>query len=126
MIRRPPRSTLFPYTTLFRSPRPPWALARRRDLVSKARRSIGRGRAPVLWRAGQDRQLPGRRLDGVARRATGVADHDGAVSPRRLGRGCGPARPRRDPPHAALSTQVADRLEPCPTGAGVWPADRRG
>src|SRR2546427_2386983 len=25
MIRRPPRSTLFPYTTLFRScPRPPW------------------------------------------------------------------------------------------------------
>src|SRR5215216_3541767 len=28
MIRRPPRSTLFPYTTLFRSPpapRPPWA-----------------------------------------------------------------------------------------------------
>src|SRR5256885_7283663 len=27
MIRRPPRSTLFPYTTLFRSPRP----ERRRD-----------------------------------------------------------------------------------------------
>src|SRR4029450_9018686 len=24
MIRRPPRSTLFPYTTLFRSPRPAW------------------------------------------------------------------------------------------------------
>src|SRR5258705_1064541 len=24
MIRRPPRSTLFPYTTLFRSPFPPW------------------------------------------------------------------------------------------------------
>src|SRR2546422_9772071 len=36
MIRRPPRSTLFPYTTLFRSPAPPetivkvadWAAAR--------------------------------------------------------------------------------------------------
>src|SRR5256885_9628016 len=27
MIRRPPRSTLFPYTTLFRSPRPYVALA---------------------------------------------------------------------------------------------------
>src|SRR3712207_7556160 len=27
MIRRPPRSTLFPYTTLFRSPVPPSALA---------------------------------------------------------------------------------------------------
>src|SRR5256885_13012151 len=24
MIRRPPRSTLFPYTTLFRSPEPAW------------------------------------------------------------------------------------------------------
>src|SRR5947208_7683647 len=27
MIRRPPRSTLFPYTTLFRSTARPWALA---------------------------------------------------------------------------------------------------
>src|SRR2546429_8804440 len=26
MIRRPPRSTLFPYTTLFRSVRGPWAM----------------------------------------------------------------------------------------------------
>src|SRR5215510_16147208 len=31
MIRRPPRSTLFPYTTLFRSgPRPQWPDRRRR------------------------------------------------------------------------------------------------
>src|SRR5258707_4055770 len=28
MIRRPPRSTLFPYTTLFRSALYPWAFAR--------------------------------------------------------------------------------------------------
>src|SRR6266704_6333636 len=28
MIRRPPRSTLFPYTTLFRPPDPPWASRR--------------------------------------------------------------------------------------------------
>src|SRR5258706_10474006 len=27
MIRRPPRSTLFPYTTLFRSPAPAWPCA---------------------------------------------------------------------------------------------------
>src|SRR2546427_6145292 len=27
MIRRPPRSTLFPYTTLFRSPGPNWSFA---------------------------------------------------------------------------------------------------
>src|SRR5256885_10845859 len=38
MIRRPPRSTLFPYTTLFRSRRlPPQALDQRR---------IARGRSP--------------------------------------------------------------------------------
>src|SRR6266496_5826976 len=39
MIRRPPRSTLFPYTTLFRSPR----------AAPSGRRtgSAGRGRAPV-------------------------------------------------------------------------------
>src|SRR5207302_7009710 len=30
MIRRPPRSTLFPYTTLFRSPSPPPAQRQRR------------------------------------------------------------------------------------------------
>src|SRR2546425_7895559 len=30
MIRRPPRSTLFPYTTLFRSPQGPGAIGSRR------------------------------------------------------------------------------------------------
>src|SRR5258708_37501774 len=39
MIRRPPRSTLFPYTTLFRS-------------LSGAARRIGILRAPLLWRLG--------------------------------------------------------------------------
>src|SRR3712207_6868750 len=36
MIRRPPRSTLFPYTTLFRS-----VYARRRDLLVSRLRSAG-------------------------------------------------------------------------------------
>src|SRR2546421_5718398 len=35
MIRRPPRSTLFPYTTLFRSPHPRWAYRHCRQ-VSRA------------------------------------------------------------------------------------------
>src|SRR5476649_2980896 len=35
MIRRPPRSTLFPYTTLFRSPRHRPALTRRGSIKSK-------------------------------------------------------------------------------------------
>src|SRR5439155_18942462 len=33
MIRRPPRSTLFPYTTLFRSIRLPWRFRARRRSV---------------------------------------------------------------------------------------------
>src|SRR5256885_6811985 len=33
MIRRPPRSTLFPYTTLFRSPKPDPDLAEQRRVV---------------------------------------------------------------------------------------------
>src|SRR3989449_1638387 len=41
MIRRPPRSTLFPYTTLFRSLPPP---PRRRLAVRAARRPVGGAR----------------------------------------------------------------------------------
>src|SRR2546425_12533343 len=57
MIRRPPRSTLFPYTTLFRSlivPRPTCApaarrAAARRNLTApRARRSDPGARPPVL------------------------------------------------------------------------------
>src|SRR5947208_12558225 len=43
MIRRPPRSTLFPYTTLFRSR----ARARRVGARRRRLRSLGRGVAPV-------------------------------------------------------------------------------
>src|SRR6266568_6158235 len=43
MIRRPPRSTLFPYTTLFRSPSP------RR--CSAARSTSGRRAPPRRWRS---------------------------------------------------------------------------
>src|SRR3712207_6892563 len=37
MIRRPPRSTLFPYTTLFRSRRGPWRRRRRRPCARGTR-----------------------------------------------------------------------------------------
>src|SRR6478672_12205512 len=40
MIRRPPRSTLFPYTTLFRSPRGSRAPGRRPDGRSAGRRGV--------------------------------------------------------------------------------------
>src|SRR3712207_9420134 len=39
MIRRPPRSTLFPYTTLFRS-RPRWSYARLTSLVAVVHRLV--------------------------------------------------------------------------------------
>src|SRR5258708_11660396 len=44
MIRRPPRSTLFPYTTLFRSPRPDFLDSRRRSAYGRLRK-VPRDRA---------------------------------------------------------------------------------
>src|SRR5256885_11692428 len=45
MIRRPPRSTLFPYTTLFRSGR-----SRFRVLLPGGLRRAGRATGSLLWR----------------------------------------------------------------------------
>src|SRR5258707_7210252 len=45
MIRRPPRSTLFPYTTLFRSPGPR-ILGRRRSLLLRCNFSISPTKSP--------------------------------------------------------------------------------
>src|SRR3712207_7141710 len=53
MIRRPPRSTLFPYTTLFRSRHPPLQAAGPRA----PRRALPRRRGP---RCGEHRRPPGR------------------------------------------------------------------
>src|SRR3989442_6580333 len=59
MIRRPPRSTLFPYTTLFRSRRPPGLVGAQAGRAARGSRRGGRGgaggaglrgRAPVLGR----------------------------------------------------------------------------
>src|SRR3712207_6913671 len=62
MIRRPPRSTLFPYTTLFRSPRSGRARGGGRRLGAggdrrrAAGRTAGSGRAQPLRAAGRDRK----------------------------------------------------------------------
>src|SRR3712207_8235044 len=49
MIRRPPRSTLFPYTTLFRSA---WAFPMSADILSSPRPEVERARPNgVRWRA---------------------------------------------------------------------------
>src|SRR2546426_766427 len=64
MIRRPPRSTLFPYTTLFRSRRPP--------------HQPGGGRGPSRERDGHVVREPGARRR--VRGATGAASHEGRAS----------------------------------------------
>src|SRR5260221_9943534 len=56
MIRRPPRSTLFPYTTLFRSSGDRlWSPGRNKGEVDRRRRRIVRGAAEWL-REPQDRK----------------------------------------------------------------------
>src|SRR3712207_7540755 len=57
MIRRPPRSTLFPYTTLFRSRRPSRRTARRGG--DRADRVVDRARAPARARAQRRSGLTG-------------------------------------------------------------------
>src|SRR2546430_6261556 len=60
MIRRPPRSTLFPYTTLFRShTEPPWPLpSRRRPPPPRRRRSTS-----SCWRSQSHRDRKSTRLN---------------------------------------------------------------
>src|SRR3712207_8084743 len=72
MIRRPPKSTLFPYTTLFRSPPEPGAAVALRDLDVVDERAV-RGAAGVgepepqpadrrpVVQDGGEQQHPGRR-----------------------------------------------------------------
>src|SRR2546430_12489031 len=57
MIRRPPRSTLFPYTTLFRSPQP------LKLLEGRPERRIAVGRRPVEQEQVQPLEASLRRLD---------------------------------------------------------------
>src|SRR5438067_7864570 len=67
MLRRPPRSTLFPYTTLFRSPRIRRGGARTGRLATHEGRRVARapGRDPAV--------RPGRRSPARIRGDRGVA-----------------------------------------------------
>src|SRR3989454_2723638 len=135
MIRRPPRSTLFPYTTLFRSPRSPHhprrapgprqpgglphgggvgagaSLVRRVGhavrLLRAARRAGGRRRS------GRLRRLPA----GGRRRAWGRAAVR-RVRPALRAGDRAPARPRRPPGHR-LPPRSPGRYTTPRTGAGV-------
>src|SRR5256885_3542016 len=65
MIRRPPRSTLFPYTTLFRSPR--------RSTAARSRRSATKVRRGRLQTERGARVGRGERPRGLSTRAAGAA-----------------------------------------------------
>src|SRR2546430_15778380 len=108
MIRRPPRSTLFPYTTLFRSPRgrrsPKPARERRSNRVPRRHQTA---LGPPAHRGVPERRLP--------RRA--VRDLHRPGGPPGIG-------PRRNPSGAARQpplTQHGDPLGPDELRGGGWP-----
>src|SRR3989454_11205327 len=85
MIGRPPRSTLFPYTTLFRSPKPP--------------------ASSPTWTSATTWRSPRRRTDSAwSRRTRTAGSHEAEGTPgtrrdRRLGRGAVPWADPAAPAH---------------------------
>src|SRR2546422_6148575 len=79
MIRRPPRSTLFPYTTLFRSrarlPRPRRRVARR-----DRRRRLPRPAPPRVAARGTGPTPPRRRTGTTDRKSTRLNSSHGYIS----------------------------------------------
>src|SRR2546422_11344598 len=75
MIRRPPRSTLFPYTTLFRSTFERLVWRRAGGEQQQGEKRAGQGAANVAW------PDDGRRFAGL--RSVAAATDAGAPSPRR-------------------------------------------
>src|SRR5438132_6990312 len=112
MIRRPPRSTLFPYTTLFRSRLPgsaaaaaiPGMRAARWDLLRHEVRGVGRW--PGVLRPAADRDGGGPR---VSRDGATVRRHRGAGDAPPAGRG---NRPRAGPVVGAARTRAGPLRDP--------------
>src|SRR3712207_9220829 len=83
MIRRPPRSTLFPYTTLFRSSRDRPARSRARlsseafhgvDLQAECHSALTSGPHLSVWHANEGCETPGRPIlagPSLSRRRSG-------------------------------------------------------
>src|SRR2546425_12599580 len=87
MIRRPPRSTLFPYTTLFRSA----FVVNLSSLVAKGWgwHLILKPVAPHRWRVAQEANLGGAAVKDLSVAVAGVAARVHAIAQR--GRGTGAA-----------------------------------
>src|SRR2546430_16671441 len=90
MMRQPPRSTLFPYTTLFRSPAAHFlrAVGRRRSLQAVQRHAWapGGGRGARQGRGDPAENDARRGQRGTVRRGGGVCGADWGPA---RGRGCG-------------------------------------
>src|SRR2546429_5658616 len=84
MIRRPPRSTLFPYTTLFRSRSTASRITLTRALVALGAVLVGINVASAIWDARTDRdrtELRARRdLSNLDRKSTRLNSSHGYIS----------------------------------------------
>src|SRR2546422_9724650 len=97
MIRRPPRSTLFPYTTLFRSP--PRTVAQPRAPLGPRDHRYRVDRHVVLLQLAEQPARPAAACEaGARRRGRALVGARWRVLPRREVYG----RSRRGPPHASL------------------------
>src|SRR5690606_37501893 len=113
MLRRPPISTLFPYTTLFRSlPHPPYA-GRRPDYGGRSRhRAAGATRVACglrVRRALRRYQRPEQRLPQAPRRPGGEDALQGRRDVLRPPHGVSPLPPRPAAPAPACACRVATR-----------------
>src|SRR2546422_4675673 len=75
MIRRPPRSTLFPYTTLFRS-----GPARRRRHLRDQPGDLREGNRGGHWELDPHQAEPDRHADGEDRKSTRLNSSHGYIS----------------------------------------------
>src|SRR3989454_12543655 len=118
MIRRPPRSTLFPYTTLFRS------LLREPQLVEQAR-----ARCPPLpggQLQGADRQAVAVRRRRVHPRWDRLQLEPAVLQDRLAGQGLADDRGEGDRRRQGAAPEGARRERPARVGEALrWPLRRR-
>src|SRR2546422_10248299 len=109
MIRRPPRSTLFPYTTLFRGPRP--------DLSRRGSPAVAPGTADheAGPRAGDQPDQGSAREPGGPPRHAGALRHRAARSAH-VGRDAAPARADHAPGARMAEGPPVDPADPGPRG----------
>src|SRR3712207_9309545 len=105
MIRRPPRSTLFPYTTLFRSPLVNSAITRAFDARERAVRTQEAAMGALNIPSAADVERLTRRLRSVSQRLEGIEDGVDRLD-RRLEEASRTAQPH-DERLAAIEAQLA-------------------